>query len=363
VIEGKLNQANGRLRQAKVGVAILQRGNRLTLRATLPPRPGSPYQHPRQQEIALGCHANPAGLQFAEREARKVGALIDCNQFTWEPYLKQQPSISISVRDWLGRFEKEYRNSIAPITWETDYERVFKQLDPDQPLTIDLLKQIIQTTEPNTRTRRRFCLALGKLGRLAELECDFKALQGNYSAKQVQPRDLPDDETITQYFLKIQNPGWRWVFGMIATFGLRSHEVFFLDTEDFERGESIITVTEGKTGRRMVWPCYPEWIDDFCLRRKILPEITGRQHTDYTHRVSNYFSKLPFGALDLRHRWAVRTLEFGLDISLAAQQMGHSVRVHQETYHHWITAAVHQRAFEALMLRADRPRAPLLTNR
>jgi len=62
----------------------------------------------------------------------------------------------------------------------------------------------------------------------------------------------------------------------------------------------------------------------------------------------------------LRHRWAVRTLEYGLDISLAAQQMRHSVQVHSDIYHHWITEDVHRRAFNALMLRPDRPRPPKL---
>jgi len=76
MIEGKLSQANGRLRAANVGVTIRQKGNHLYLRATLPPRPGSDRVQPFQQRIALGYHANPAGLKLAE-EARKIGALLD----------------------------------------------------------------------------------------------------------------------------------------------------------------------------------------------------------------------------------------------------------------------------------------------
>lgn len=64
----KLNQANGRLRSAKVGVVIGVKGDRLHLRATFPPKPNSDKQQPYQQRLALGYHANPAGISLAETE-------------------------------------------------------------------------------------------------------------------------------------------------------------------------------------------------------------------------------------------------------------------------------------------------------
>ena len=45
----------------------------------------------------------------------------------------------------------------------------------------------------------------------------------------------------------------------------------------------------------------------------------------------------------------VRTLNVGLDISLAAQQMGHSLKIHSEIYHTWISANVHRDAFNKIM--------------
>ncbi|MFY7929626.1 MAG: hypothetical protein ACOVS5_12215, partial [Oligoflexus sp.] len=111
-----------------------------------------------------------------------------------------------------------------------------------------------------------------------------------------------------------------------------------------------------------VWACYPEWIERFQLRDRKRPNIKeGMEHVQYTSKTSKYFREglnLPFTALDLRHRWAVRTLEFGLPYELAAKQMGHSTAVHERTYHRWITAETHQRAYDALTQRADRPRAP-----
>lgn len=362
-VSGRIAQANGRLKAYRVGCSIQQMGEKLYLVATLPPRPDSSKTKPFQQRIALGVGAHPRGVQLAEQEARKVGSLLDCGEFDWQPYLKDWGKLPQSVSDWVSRFEAEFKPTVAAITWETDYEQVFNSLDARAALTVECLRDAILKTEANSRSRRRWCLALGRLAKFAGLECDFKPLRGNYSASQVDPRNLPTDEQIADCFYRIKNPGWRWVYGMIATYGLRNHEVFFLNTERLEQGGYLIEVLEGKTDQHMVWACYPEWVDDFGLRTKHLPNVTGKEHADYGARVTHYFAdrlQLPFTALDLRHRWAVRTLEFGLPVELAAKQMGHSVDVHTNTYHRWITADVHQRAFEALMMRVDRPKAPVV---
>lgn len=100
--QGRLNQANGRLVSGKVGVKIEVKGNRLYLRATLPPKPDSPKRQPHQQRLALGYYANPAGISLAEAEARKVGALLDCKEFSWEPYLKASGQ-ALTITHWIER--------------------------------------------------------------------------------------------------------------------------------------------------------------------------------------------------------------------------------------------------------------------
>lgn len=356
-IDNKIAQANGRLKAANVGVQIERLNQRLYLRATFPPRPSSDRITPYQQRLALGIHANPYGVSQAEKEARKVGALLDCKQFDWTPYLRSdEPSMSVgTVGYWISCFESEHRHLISATTWRTEYEQVFKQLrDGSQLLTTELLSQAIAQTQVNSRQRKRFCISLGKLAQFAGLDADFKFLKGRYSAKQLEPRDLPSDETIIEWYGKIDNPAWRWVYGMIATFGLRNHEVFFLDVTSLYLTGCQVRVTRGKTGARNVWAFHPEWVELFDLRTIQIPEVTGKTNADYGERVSQYFGRdlaLPFTAYDLRHRWAVRTMELGLDISLAAQQMGHSLKVHSETYHRWINQDVHQRAYEALLKR------------
>ncbi len=48
---------------------------------------------------------------------------------------------------------------------------------------------------------------------------------------------------------------------------------FYLDTEELQQGGYMVAVRQGKTGRRLVWACYPEWVDQFELRSPQLPPV------------------------------------------------------------------------------------------
>lgn len=364
-VKGKISQANGRLKAANLGVQIQQLGDRLYLRATLPPKPGSGKTTPYQQRISLGVRANPSGVKSAEAEARKVGGLLACGEFDWSVYQKVD-ILPQGCGDLIGRFESHYLAADGlPRTWQIDYYSVLKRLPDDQSLTSDLLTELILKTAPNTKTRKRACMATKALAKFAGIDFNPSPLAGSYGPSKVNPRDLPDDETIARWQQKIANPGWRWVYGMMACYGLRPHECFRLHLEDFSIASPIVAVDENtKTGARRVWPCYPEWVEEFDLTRAQLPKVDKTRTNDRVGKTVSkafYNYQIPFKPYDLRHCWAIRTLEFGLDISLAAQQMGHSVQVHTAQYHHWITDRHHQRAFEALMIRSDRPRPPVIS--
>jgi integrase len=347
----KINQANGRLKAAKTGVTILQRGDRLYLQAVLPPRPGSSKSSPSQQQIALGIHANSLGISLAEKEARKVGYLRDAKEFDWGLYgcanLTQQ---SETVADWIRKFEEMKRPGICATTWKTDYHRPFGILSAGEPITSELLASAIANTTPNTRQRRRFCLAFRQLAQFAGIEFDVGDLMGNYSPTKVQPRrNLPTDEAIEACFDRIKNPQWQWVYGVIAAYGLRDHEAFYLDLTKFP----IAQVLEGKTGYRQVWPLRPEWAERWDLQNVKMPPVTGQCHADFGQRVSKFFARSPmdFCSYDLRHAWAIRAISFGLDTSLAAKQMGHSLATHTQTYHLAINEREQQRAYDLLLAR------------
>ena len=353
----KLIQANDRLKAGKVGVRIEQVGDRIALRATLPPKPQCNKTSPYQQRIYLGIYANNAGISYAEAEAKKVGALIAQDKFDWLPYLKEieQPTNQVPIVELIEKFKTDYfaKADRAPITWQKNYEEVFKRLPAREPLTQSVVLETVMQTKPDTRTRKRYCLALRSLAKFAGIPLgdDFNSYIGNYSPTKVQPRDIPTDELIQEWFHLIPTPSWQWAYGILATYGIRPSELAFLNFDSMP----ILEIMAGKTGDRRVYPIFPEWVEMFDLVNPKQPNVqkpgnaANRQFWKY---------KVPFAPYDLRHAWAIRSMEFGLPIELAAQQMGHSMAIHSETYHRWISDRHHARAYETIMLRPDRPRPP-----
>jgi integrase len=263
---------------------------------------------------------------------------------------------------WVEKFEKHYFNCRAKTpasitTWKGDYLKVYKKLPFNEFLTACILENVIISSEPDTRSRKRYCMALQALAKFAGLDFDAKPFSGKYSSKTVKPRILPDDHEIVACQKEIVNPQWKWAYGMIATFGLRPHELFHIDQEKFKTS-GLVYVCKGKTGERLVFPFYPEWVEAWDLKNIQSPQVSGSTNSDLGMRVTRAFSRLriPFPAYHLRHCWAVRTIDFGLDISLASMQMGHSTKVHTDLYHRWITEKHQQRVFDALIAKSDRPR-------
>jgi integrase len=366
-----LEQLNDRLKAAKLGVVVESRGkgSLLSLRAKLPPRTGK--GEPYRQYIPLGIFNNTAGVKAAKEKATTLAGQLADQKFNWSAWGETEKPNAETVSAWLDRFEAEYfnRRSRTPkseTTWRTDYKQPFAQLPLDEPLTAAILRQSILETEPDTRNRRRRSDALGRLAKFAGIELDAKSLRGDYSPKQLTRRDLPTDKEISEWRDRInqENESWGYAFGLMACYGLRNHELFHIDLERLKESP-VLSLTEnlyggGKTGARRVWACYPEWWDKWHLWDvSLLPKVTGKTNSALGNRVTNAFVRYGFHKpYNLRHAWAVRTIEFDIPVELAAQQMGHSLQVHTQIYHHWISDEVHQRAFDRAIQRSDRPLPP-----
>ena len=363
-----LKELNDRLKAAKLGVTVEARGKGtfLSLRAKLPPKDG--IGDWTRQYISLEIFNNPAGLKKAREEALRLSGEIAADTFNWLGWVEPEDPCCEAVSAWVKRFEQDYferhaRNGKSETTWKTDYRFPFNQLSPDAPLTPELLRAAIVATEPDSRTRKRFSITLGQLARFAGLELDTKSLRGKYSPKRVNPRDLPSDQEISEWRDRIPNEQWQYAFGLMACYGLRNHELWHIDLEKL-RDNPVLSLTEdlhggGKTGARRVWALYPEWWDKWHLWDvSLLPEVTGKTNAALGNRVITAFARYGFHKpYNLRHCWAVRSIDF-LPVELAAIQMGHSLTVHTEQYHHWISDEVHQRAYDLAMKRSDRPLPP-----
>lgn len=354
-MDSELEKANARLKAAHIGIAIVKRGSKLSLVGTLPCKDGSLK---KQQRIALDVYANPAGIKRAFEEAKKVSAALALKEFDWSLYGGGSTKAK-TVGDWLEQFERDYftrraRTPKSETTWKTDYISFFNRLPIDIKLTASLLMDAIALSPPDTKSRKRYCVAASALARFAKIEFDARAYVGNYSVRRLKPRTLPTDEQIIEWRERITDERWQYVFGLMACYGLRNHEVFNLDLESLKDAPGILTVLDGKSGTsRRVWPCHHRWWDEWHLWDiGLMPTANGKNNSILGARVTKKFKK--YGILNpynLRHAWAVRTLELGLDVSLAAQQMGHSLKIHCDIYHHWVSDRTHQKAFDELMAR------------
>jgi hypothetical protein len=370
-IDDRVIQVNQRLKIAQMGFQIERRGQKLSLRGILPPRPGSPRLRSHQQRLSLNFPATPAGLKQAEQEVKIIAAQLIQNAFDWQQYLPvtgggrlSQMDLEEKIAAFKHHFFEEKDGASVKTTWGKAYAPYLKKLVAiaqarTQLSLAEIICATIQSTEPNSRSRQVCCTALVALAEFlhVELPNELKKLWGNYSPNHTQMRSLPTDLQIIDTFHQIKNPTWQFVYGIMATYGLRNHEVFFSDYSALAQDPSamIEVLSTTKTGNHEVWPFFPEWVEQFNLRQGKLPTITTDLSQTTLQRigqlVTNQFRRyqIPFSPYDLRHAWAVRTIHFGLPDTVSARMMGHSVAIHTRTYHRWITRRDQQMAVEAAL--------------
>jgi integrase len=346
-----LIQVNTRLKPLKI--SILQRGDRLSVQASLPPKPKLGDQlsdlerataKRQQTKLSLGLQANPEGLRLAEAKAREISGLLMLNAFDWGLYAKT-PEIAlipevpqVSIKEWLAKFEEEYftqraKNPKSLTTWHSEYAPIFKKLPQNQGLTEAVIMAAIATTTPETRTRKRYVMSLSALAKFAGLEIDIRSYGRGHTPAKLEVRKLPTDEDIVMYHGLIPNKSWQNAFALMATYGLRPHEICHLD---FSILPNLHVLDDTKTGERIARAMLPEWVDLFGIKADmLLPRIVGRTNREIGDRVVTQFSRYAIGfpPYNLRHAWCVRgSVVFKMPVAIMAKMAGHSAAVHEATY-------------------------------
>jgi integrase len=384
-IDARLAQTNQRLKSAQSGFQIERRGKKLSLRGTLPPRPGSPRLRPHQQRISLNLPATPAGLKQAEQTVKVIVAQLIQQTFDWQQYLPltgggrlHQMDLSEKLKAFeqhiLETLSQTSQPAAAKTTWEKAYAPYLNKLraiaQASSKLTLaEAIYATVQSTPEHSRGRQVCCTALSALAKFLNVELpeELKRYWGSYSPNHTEKRDLPSDEEILEVFTQIPNPAWRFVYGMMATYGLRNHEVFFCDYSALVQGHPnpmIEVLGTTKTGNHEVWPFFPEWVDQFTLREVCLPPINTDLNQTTLQRIGQLVTRqfrryqIPFSPYDLRHAWAVRTILVGLPDTVAARMMGHSVAIHNRTYHRWMTRRDQQQAVDTVLERRSHNQNP-----
>ncbi|MFQ6539035.1 MULTISPECIES: site-specific integrase [Aphanothece] len=388
---------NARLAIAGIRLRLERRGGRLGLRGPLPCRQGTARRP--VQRISLALPANEAGVWEALGRLREVQRQLELDGFDWRHWSSPSSAAPLPDRPAPGPGSGERR--AAPLqsfedaffadprrrrnpagarsTWTAAYRPYLRRLEQQGaalgvPVGQELLRRTLESYEPGSRSRLQCGTALAALARHLQLElpADWGDHAGGYGLHTARFRQLPSDELILRLVEQVPNPAWRLAYGLMATYGLRNHEIFFTDlTALAPGGDRVIRVLPtSKTGEHQVWPFQPDWVDRFGLERlgmgghgavlaALPPVCTDLRRTTLQQvgrRVAEQFRRygLPITPYDLRHAWAVRTIHIGLPDTVAARMMGHSVAIHTRTYHHWITRRDQQQAVDAALSRHGR---------
>jgi len=385
---------NGLLAAEGCALRLEIRGGRLGLRGPLPDRLGAGQA--QVQRLSLGLSASPTGLTIALERLAKLRQELASGRFQWHEWKRNSTGAveggpagdgaiagglaSRPLAQQLEAFEVAFRNDPkrrrrpagSRSTWAAAYRPYLRRLAAyaaDQHpgrLDGDLLVEVLESYELSSRSRQQCGVALAALARHLQLELpdDWRDRAAGYGLHLTRFRPLPTDSQILELVRQIPNPRWRLAYGLMATYGLRNHEVFFCDGSALAPGADRVlrVLPTSKTGEHQVWPFQPEWIDHFELERlgrdpNTLPivNLDLRRTTlqQVGRRVAEQFRRygLPITPYDLRHAWAVRTIHIGLPDTVAARMMGHSVAIHTRTYHHWITRRDQQQAVDAALAR------------
>ena len=379
----KLIDINEDLASKGINLRLEKRGKNLNIRGPLPDKK-SPNLSKKVQRISLKLANDIEGLEEAKKALELVVFQLEKNQFCWSQWIKEKKTSSMQrdkldldneIESFKNNFFSDTSKSKSPAsmitTWQSAYKPYMNRLigisnKYNLKLSKDLLLKILLSYKEKSRSRQQCGIALSALARHLDLELpsNWKQLQSGYGIHTSNFRKLPSDEEIINSYKLIPNPKWKFVFGLMATYGLRNHEVFFSDLSCFKKGgDKILRVfPKTKTGEHQAWPFHPEWVSLFELENitdtsNLLPCIkTDLKDTTLQHigrRVTEQFRryKISFRPYDLRHAWAVRTILIGLPNTVAAKMMGHSVSIHTKTYHHWITRRDQQLAVDSALSR------------
>ena len=153
-MDQQIEKANSKLEK----VRIFRRGSKLSLRATLPPKPGEGNK-PKRYTISPGFPATAEGLKLTLIEAQRIEADLIYGRFSWGV-----PKDQLTIEKAIAEFEKDYwqrkeKTINRTNNYKYDYLNHFLFLPQDQLLTPELLKKALDTTKPDSRKRRGMAIA------------------------------------------------------------------------------------------------------------------------------------------------------------------------------------------------------------
>jgi integrase len=350
-----LQPLNEALRKRGIRMAVQQIKQGLWIRGTLPLGDGSR----KQKRISLGLKAVEGSLLEAESRAIALAAAIKAGTYPgsglpWAQAIvspDETPTICTrTVAEWTEELERSFwqgkiRSSAAELTWDR-IKSELKRLPNGATLTTSLLVAVAARTTAGSRSRLEACKVYKRMGKLAGLS-DLEQLDALRTPYEPCERQLPSDEQLLQLLGRIRShPKYGWLTAALVVYGCRPAEAFSLQPAADGTARVLTVKQKGKLPSwRTALALPPAWVKRFDLMDIATPWPV-RTPTAYDSLEAKRWTQ-PWGSwikrqetglqlYSIRHAWAVRSIQFDVNASLAAKTMGHSIAVHNNTYHRWL---------------------------
>lgn len=350
----------------------------------------------KQKYIPLGLKDTPDNRAKAQVKLKAIQRDIDYEEFdnTLAKYssnpskvlVKQEPTI----KNLIDGFEEKYfftkirnRQSLESFRVHIYLLNRYFLNYYNLPLSEEIITEVIKQSNAGSASRYALIKTLSTFCNHFKFKYDFTGLKDGYKPED---RDLPEDDAIECAYKLIQNnkrksersikraESWGWILMILATYGLRSHELFAINyDESFKEPDYEIElngkITDGtKTGDRTIFPIPLEWVKKYHLydvKNQVLLESKGKitQFSEVLgHRIKDKKKDfkdnedlaqcLDFQAYDLRHRYAIRGHERGQGIEEMCRWMGHDVPMHSR-YQKYLKKDTDKKVFRAALHRAQ----------
>ena len=326
-----LEKINRRLKEDGIRLQLVAKGPSLYLRGMFPSKDGIGT---KQYKLRIP-EVDP---RAADMKARKISEFLRLGTFDWLIYEGTSQGILT-----LGEFRKAARevydaNHSNDSSWGTKYGPALNKLPKvdSLPVSEQLLVEVVKSMPKDSAARRDQGNALAKVAKFLKMDSEpiYEAARG-YSVGQMQKRDLPSDALIESIYKKIRAPQWRWMYAMLATYGLRDHEI--VECQITEDGNCEISPNT-KRGHRFAWPCNARWVEKFNLREIHRPHQSKLEVAKAANTYLKVRGPMPFYLYDLRHAYAIRLWKKEVPVSVASRLMGHSESTHRRHYQQWFEA-------------------------
>lgn len=310
---------------------------RLYLLAKLPPRGGQDCpdaSHWKQQRLALRLDDTPANRKVAQRRLTELERQLGRGEFDWGFWEEEKGGMR-----WREAIAALYRQKVvlgrtSESTWGVNYMGRLKQIDPGSLCTTKSIEEALMKYDRDSCSYKEMYYLLRHIAKLAAVPFPEVPMPTYRQAALV---GVPSDEEIIAT-IERADPITGWYLGMMATYGLRPHEIehaVLLDRDHLQVAE------QSKTGFRTVVPCPAEWVERFGLREKRQRPSTRRTDSERNDQTAKFLSRrlkdlgVNWKPYALRHAYAGRLWRVGgskLNIYTAARLMGHTTKVHETTY-------------------------------